>query len=186
MFMAYAKLGAGRSVTLLRHRLGCSENHVRRLCSRWDWVERARQWDGHIAERVLEVQEKVAAEETEKWARRRVANAEANWNRAQKLADKAIKMLDSKLYEDSTEDGKPVKKPAKWNMGTAANLIKLAAELEQAALVAAAGETDDDFDPTTANEDEARAYLERAGVKLAGQREAPSPGQQPRYDPSSV
>lgn len=169
VFKTYCKLGAGRSLILLAHRLGCSLNNVKKWSVRWDWVERSRHWDSRMAEAEQEAQERVRAEESAKWERRRMEAAEANWDRAQRVAVKAEEMLKGNLYEQSLDkDGKTVViQPAKWTMATAGALLKLAAELQAAALGEAMGEADDGFDPAKASPEECRAYLAREGILKA-------------------
>lgn len=173
MFKAYLKLGAGRSQGLLAARLSCSPRYIGNLSSRWDWVERSRRYDSRLADMELAAKEEVHAREAAKWAARRMEAADKNWDRAQKMAAKAEEMLEGKLYEDEvSEDGQTVvRKPIKWSMATAGALLKIAAELQAAALGEANGETDDGFDPAKATPEECRAYLAREGITLAGDRE---------------
>lgn len=165
-FKAYCMLGAGRSIVLLKYRLGCSENYLKRLSARWDWVERARHYDSRIADAEQAAKERVAAEQAEKWARRRMESADENWEHAQAVALKAREMLKGNLYsQELDKNGQTIViEPAKWTMATAGALLKLSAELRAAALGEALGETEDDFDPSKATPEECRAYLHREGI----------------------
>lgn len=177
-FQAYCQLGAGRSHALLRHRLGCSMNHIQKFASRWDWKERARHWDGHVADAKLEATRQAEADHAAKWRKRRLESAEDAWETAQAVSRKAREMLNGNLYtQEVDKDGKTVViEPAKWTMATAGQLLKLAAELRAAALIEATGEEDDGFDPSNATGEEAREYLARAGVRLPGMKALPAPG----------
>ncbi|WP_406698579.1 hypothetical protein V5E97_06815 [Singulisphaera sp. Ch08] len=169
IFKAYCMLGAGRSAVLLKRRLGVSENYVKKLSARWDWVERARHYDSQIADAEQAAREKVAAQTAEKWARRRMESAEENWETAQIVGRKAREMFNGNLYSQEVDkDGMTIViEPAKWTMATAGALLKLSAELRAAALGEALGETEDDFDPSKATPEECRAFLRKEGVLKA-------------------
>lgn len=173
-FRAYCKLGVGRSLMRLAFQLGCSQQNVQKMSSKFAWQERARAYDGHITDMEHEAKAQVRADETAKWERRRFESAEANWRRAQLAAGKADEMMSVELTELVVDsDGKPVldaegravRRPkGKWSLTAAAALLKLAAELEAAALGEALGGETDDFDPTKATPEECRAYLRREGL----------------------
>lgn len=166
VFKTYCKLGAGRSIILLKYRLGCSENYLKKLSSRWDWVERARHYDSRIADVEQAAQEKVRSEVAEKWERRRMESADENWETAQAVSRKAREMLNGNLYTQELDKGGEtiVIEPAKWTMATAGALLKLAAELRAAALGEALGGSDDGFDPSKATPEQCRAFLVQEGV----------------------
>lgn len=171
-FRHYCKLGGERAANRVAADLGKSRKLILVWSSRHEWVARAAAWDTHMAALEQERQEKVRAEYAERWERRRLEAAEANWDRAQRVAVRAEEMLKAPLFEQTVTkrdaDGRPTEvtiEPAKWTLNTAGALLKLAAELQAAALGEALGGQDDDFDPATASPEECRAYLAKMGMK---------------------
>lgn len=171
-FNHYCQLGAERSLGRVAADLGKAPKGIRDWSARWLWRERVKHWDTHMEEIEQRAKERVRAETAEKWERRRMEAAEANWDRAQRIGLKAEAMLKNPLYTETItvtdQHGNPVAvtmEPAKWDLKTCGALMKLASELQNAALVAAlGGQEDDGFDPTTATPEECRTYLEEQGL----------------------
>lgn len=171
-FQEYCKLGGERSTGQVAANLDRTPNLIKGWSSAYDWVARAAAWDDHMGQLEQAQREKVRAEFAERWERRRLEAAEANWDRAQRLALRAEEMLNSPLYEQEVTSrdpatGQPVSvtlTPAKWTFGAVAQILKTVAELQAAALTEALGGSDDGFDPATASPEECRAYLAKQGV----------------------
>lgn len=170
-FVLYRDLGPERSLEKVATSLGKSRSLMSRWSADFAWVERVAAFDADQERAEQEARAKVRAAEAEKWERRRLQAAAQKWVSAKKLKRKAAAMLDFPLAEDEVaerdDEGRPVRvarKPARWNMATAAAMLKIAAELQTAALNEALGDDDDDFDPSTATPEECRAYLRREGV----------------------
>jgi hypothetical protein len=109
---------------------------------RYRWPERVNAWDAMLRSRDLAAREAAQAAEAERWAARRAAEAEREWEAAQALMDKATTMLRFNLTvtERTGPDGETVIiKPARWSMSDAARLMDTAAKL---ARLAAGMETD--------------------------------------------
>jgi hypothetical protein len=176
-FQEYCKLGGERSTGQVAANIRKTPNLIKGWSSAYDWVARAAAYDDHMGRLEQGRREKVRAEFAERWERRRLEAAEANWDRAQRLALRAEEMLRAPLYEQEvtqeiidpkTGESRPIAitlTPAKWTFGQAAAILKTVAELQAAALVEALGGNDDGFDPATASPDECRAYLAKQGVK---------------------
>jgi hypothetical protein len=119
--------GGGKSVSLLR-----------RWGQKWDWVERCRHWDNHLQSQ----RDSLLMADARKWEQRRLAELESAWNDVQALRVRARKMLAFPLSTQTVEskDGKTITtvKPARWTMGHAAMMLKLAAEIGAAIAAATA------------------------------------------------
>lgn len=110
---------------------------LQRQATRKMWVDRARAWDNHLQS----ARDKVAAAEASRWEQRRLEAIEGAWTDAQSLIARCRQMLKFPLSTQDVEtyqDGrtKTVVKPARWGFKDAALMLKVARELEAAALQA--------------------------------------------------
>lgn len=102
---------------------------------RFRWKLRAEAYDRHFFGVRNDAKERVIAEETEKWARRREVIREEAWDRAIELLKKADEMLAFPLSEIIHDDktGILIQAPAKWTVRDIPLLIKTAEELRRVA-----------------------------------------------------
>ncbi len=180
-FLAYRDLGPGRTHEATRVRLGKRPGYLKPI-ERWsalrDWRERAGAWDAHLqAER-----DRVAAQETAKWERRRLQALEDGWQTCRSLRARLEQMLAAPLEIPTptvappeparqapealpdavapSEAARPAagRGPVRWNDLTLARLAKLVVELEWA-ILAEALPPPGSIDPLTATPEEIKAYL---------------------------
>lgn len=128
-FHRYLLMGSGRSL------LGCLNQEEaqkgskklspslpgawREATKKWQWKERANNWDTHRRE-----------QEDLVWHERRRQIREKQWEMSQALMAKAEKMLQFPLIsKEISEDGQTIIKPAKWGFRDAATLTQLAVDL---------------------------------------------------------
>jgi len=174
-FRSYCDLDpASRSLVKVSLDLGKGYKNICEWSAKWQWPVRARYWDAHVAQIKQAAEDKVKADNAEKWAKRREEANERNWQNARLAESKGLAMLAGPLWDEKVEEtddeGNPVqvtRKAVKWDMKTAAALLKLTAELQAAALSDAIGVEDDGFDPETADLEQCRAYLVERGVLKA-------------------
>lgn len=88
-------------------------------------------WADRLNQEALEIQAREAAK---KWAEREEERREQAYQIAQKLAAKAIEMLEFPLATVQTKDGQTIVKPAKWTMIMAAQMAQMAYQLSGAAI----------------------------------------------------
>lgn len=132
-FLTYRDMGVNRSIERLslpeQEGGGKSRATIGRWSSRYSWVERCRAWDNDLQAQ----RDSVLRADARKWERRRVNELEAAWTDVQSLRERARKMLAFPLSTQTVEskDGKTITtiKPARWTMGQAALMIRLAAEI---------------------------------------------------------
>jgi hypothetical protein len=135
-------MGINRSIESMEGNRGEDGGHSRSTLfgwsSRFGWVERCRAWDNHLQSE----RDRVFRAEARKWERRRIQALESAWLDAQGLRERARKMLAFPLSTQTVEskDGKTITtvKPARWTMGQAAMMLRLAAEIEAAIAAATA------------------------------------------------
>ena len=130
-------------------------------------MERSRAWDNHLQL----LRDDVTARYAAKWEARRIQDIERTYTLAAQVRDRALEMLAHHLFE-TKRDGKVIA-PAKWNMGTALDAIRLASELESRSLQAM---TPDDLASLTVAE--LRAIQEsghRAISEILDRNEQPDP-----------
>jgi hypothetical protein len=160
-FLRYRDLGEGR--TLERLSEGSSQTHpkpipfgtVKDYSKRHKWVDRARAWDSYLqAER-----DKVAVAEARKWERRRRQDLEAGWQQAERLIERATRMLEFPLVTKTIEDDghTTVIQPARWRLRDAALLLRTGFEIKAAVHTAL------DKDPAEMTDAELRAITEESG-----------------------
>ena len=145
---------------------------IERMARDYHWDERARAYDSKMAAAHLEGRARAAQRTAERWEARRLEAAEATWEAAMMLVDRAKEMVSAPLWEESVEvcneKGEPIRtviKPAGWNIATAAGFFKIAAELQEAAIADGMAIADDEqFDPSSATPQEAIRYLIRKGL----------------------
>lgn len=148
-FVVFRNLGPSRTLRAAYRQL--SGNEQASQCSgefsmravRFRWQERANAWDDHLqAER-----DRVAAEESAKWERRRLQNQEDVYLDAMRLREKARSMIEyphlrrTLEREERDPDGRVVRQfftiePARWGFGTVAQMLTLAAQMSNAVLTA--------------------------------------------------
>jgi hypothetical protein len=130
----YFELGARRSIEVVAQRCRRSSSLWRRWSGHFQWVKRAvayDAWADRLNQEALEIQAREAAK---KWAEREEERREQKYQIAQKLAAKAIEMLEFPLATVQTKDGQTIVKPAKWTMIMAAQMAQMAYQLSGAAI----------------------------------------------------
>jgi hypothetical protein len=145
MSLKYRDLGPHRTVAgLLRSDGRTAEKKCRRQLefwsARWGWVERARRFDAHNEAVAHRARDRVRAEYAALWERRAQDCLEHAYADAKRLRARASEMLAAPLYhaEERQEDSRTVviRKPARWSFASAALMLKVSAELAQAAIAA--------------------------------------------------
>jgi hypothetical protein len=157
-FLIFRDLGAERSHEAARERLGKGSGYLRVIedwSGRHEWIERARAWDNHVLKEV----HRKAAKNAARWHQRRLDALEEVFRDAEKLHEKAARMLDFPLQKvEHSADGKTTHiYPARWTFQTAALILKTAAELKAAVFAAV------DLDPAEMSDAEIGAVT---GVPL--------------------
>jgi hypothetical protein len=143
-FLAYRDLGPGRTrigaVQVLRERSIVEPGkgvggRYQVWASGFKWLERARAWDNHLQDQ----KDKVARQYAAKWEARRLKALDEAWENADKLQEKALRMMEIPVSQQKMmKDGKTIiVQPGKWTFGTAAEMLRLAADMKAAALHAA-------------------------------------------------
>ena len=137
-FLAYRDLGGSRSHASVSAEHGTDKAQVARWSSEFEWVARCRAWDDHL----VAAADAATVAERKRWAERRQAARESAWLDAQTLREKVTSMLKLPLTTIVKEDdGKTITiEPARWTLRDAALMMKLAHDLEAAALEAAEAE----------------------------------------------
>jgi hypothetical protein len=145
MFLKYRNLGPHRSIAELRRSDGKpADKKCRRQLefwsARWCWVERSKRFDAHNEAVAQRARDQVHAEYAALWERRTLDCLEHQYSDAKRLRARAAEMLSAPLYEteERSEDGQTViiKKSPRWNFASAALLLKVSAELANAAIFA--------------------------------------------------
>jgi hypothetical protein len=125
-FQVFLAAGATRTVSGVAKQLGKSHQMLDRWSQRFNWRARAGAYDNHLANKMLNAQEKQIEREAEKWAQRGSEHRERAWKIREALLDKAEQMLEWPLAKVESEDGKMVLHPARWDFGTVARLVDTA------------------------------------------------------------
>lgn len=148
-FLVYRDLGLGRSLERVAETLAEGEHRtctghaplgidrLKKLSARNSWVDRSRAWDNHLQRE----RDRVAVEQAAEWERRRLAALESVWQDAERLRAKADKMLAFPLQRTVVEcddhgHETTVIHPTKWTFWTAAQMLRMAAEIQAAVLEA--------------------------------------------------
>ncbi len=136
---AYFALGPGRTIEAVARECTKSASLLRRWSARFGWVERAAAYDDHLATIRQAAHEVALAREARKWELRRWAALEQVFQDGQRLREKAQAMLAVPVTEEVVgPDGSvTVKSAGRWTFLTAAQMLRLASELEAGALEAA-------------------------------------------------
>lgn len=123
--LIYFQMGPARSLERVGQQLGKSKTLMERWSSRYKWKLRAKAWDAHQVELEAAAMEAKAQETAERWADREEQVREKRFRLAEKMLDKADKMLNFPLQQEVVqEDGRTVIiKPIRW---TAFSIARLA------------------------------------------------------------
>lgn len=170
-FLLYRDLGAERSLAAVGQRLGKSKAICERWSARWSWVRRCAAYDTHLVRLADEARGRALEEEAVKWARRREAEREAQWHWAQRLRERAERMVAFPLAETTSEDGKTIIRPAKWTARDIATYVTTATMLAHSAMEAAPAEPEPATAPLTDKEraENIIALLQRAQARKAAE-----------------
>lgn len=101
-FQKFLDLGPDRTLKQTAAESGVPEQKVRSLSAQWNWRERALAWEDYLAEQTRKATLKILEKDSEKWARRRVKLREDEFTTAERLLERANKILDLPLLETST------------------------------------------------------------------------------------
>lgn len=131
-FQVYVELGAERSLGMVGQRLGKSKAICERWSAQWEWVARATAYDNHLS-RIRQAATEAAVEaEARKWEERRSALREQEWTMAERLLERAGKMLEHPLTRTKGEDGKTLV-PAGWRQVDVAAMVEMASKVARLA-----------------------------------------------------
>lgn len=125
----YFEMAANRSLEAVGQKCNKSVSLLGRWSSRWNWVERARDYDAHLA--VLEqiAREKQIEENAAKWAERQEQIREEGWALYEALKAKAEQMLRFPLSRTKVKGTETTVEPADWSFNTAARMADTALKL---------------------------------------------------------
>lgn len=123
---AYLGMGAARSLVKLRQNrdatgVGASPSTLDQWSARYQWVERARAYDDHMAAIEQQAREQALAAEAAKWAERQAEAREHDWTVAEQLRARSLLLLARPLSGDNLK---------------ARDLASIAAALERASKLA--------------------------------------------------
>lgn len=130
----YIELGVNRSMAEVAIKLDKSHALISRWSARWQWNERAVEWDHYMLEREKQEQERALEASAKRWAERQNSIRERAWANAEALIAKADAMLKMPIVETRTEDGRTVIKPVRFSFGDASRMYEVADKLSRLAL----------------------------------------------------
>lgn len=137
-FQVYLELGAERSVAGAyrqksgKHAATQAPGQWNLWATQWEWVARATAYDNHLS-RIRQAATEAAVEaEARKWEERRSALREREWTMADRLLERAEKMLEHPLTRTKGEDGKTVV-PAGWRQVDVAAMVEMASKVARLA-----------------------------------------------------
>lgn len=148
-FQVYLGLGADRSLGMVGQQCSKSVSLLARWSAKWGWVERVAAHDRHMAAVRQAAIEDAEREEARKWTERRSRLREREWSMAERLIERAEKMLDHPMTRTKDQNGAAVV-PAGWRQVDIATILDMASRLGR---LASEMETDrtkhdvGDFDP---------------------------------------
>lgn len=155
-YLRYQHAGVGRTQAKLCAEHGYCRQLIERWASRWQWQERIRGYDSHVAEVEQRGHDEVIRERAAEWQRRKDASHEETYMLAQALRARVEEMLAHPITKRKTrEDGTVVIQPVRWNHGNMATLANLISVLEKIALDGALPEKDGEDEPTVSLDIEA-------------------------------
>lgn len=165
----YFELGAERGIEEVARRLHKSRTIIARWSSRHAWVERARDYDAHIAVIQQIAIDKVRETEARKWAERESQIKEDGWELFLACKKKAQEML---LFPVSrkqiAQDGKQtVIEPAEWNFNTARLMADTAVKIGRLTVDLSTENLDIDFSRLTDKQLAAAKRALLAGTSIA-------------------
>jgi hypothetical protein len=129
----YLRMGPERSIQKVADQLDKSGALIGRWSSRYDWQQRAAEYDADLAKAAKAAEERKLQASAGRWAERLIATREEAYQTARQLIEKAEAMLKFPLAEQVTKDGKTVVKPGRWSFADAARMIDVASRLKQLA-----------------------------------------------------
>jgi hypothetical protein len=147
-YLAYRDLGPERTLEAANQTgtkgVPKTLSSLKKLSTRWRWVERARSWDNHLQRE----RDRIAVQQAATWEKRRLDDLEILHATGRKLIDRANLMLsfpiESRTVDKTDEKGRPIAitfEPAKWTFRDAAQLAKTGSEMTALAIASALGKT---------------------------------------------
>lgn len=108
LFLGYCELGAARTCPLLAEQTGRKPKTVSYLCSKFEWVKRARAWDKHL----LTIRQKSIENQTKNeavyWAEQDALYRHEAFAFSKKLKEKAQEMLATPLFKTIITETKTI------------------------------------------------------------------------------
>lgn len=120
-FKIYCEFGPSRNQEGVAKKLSVSRQFLARWSAKFKWVERAKSWDGYIAQKDMEAHDKAMAAESKLWADRQRKLRRDDWQLGEELKDAARAIL-------KKQKAKPAGSPA-----DAARISELASKLQRLA-----------------------------------------------------
>jgi hypothetical protein len=128
-FKHYLDLGVSRSVATVARQRGKSVSLHTRWSARWQWIERARNYDMQADRRRNEQRDKELQQQAVDWASRMNQTRERAWRLSEKLIEKAEAMMAFPLATTTSADKQTIIHPAKWSSSDVARYIEVAQKL---------------------------------------------------------
>lgn len=134
--LKYLNQPGGRSRPRLADEEGYSVKVLDRWAAQWDWTERARAFDSHVAHVEQVGRDEVIKARAREWEQRRETHLEEGWVLAQALRDRINEMLAHPIVakKKDAKTGTVTIKPVRWNHGNLATLANLAIQMEKLVL----------------------------------------------------
>jgi hypothetical protein len=130
---------------------GQGPTHWADWSARFKWVERVRAYDDHIDSIALEERQKATAAEAAKWAKRRMAQRDREWDIGEQLQAKAQQLLTQELEARAGDSARLAESGSK--------LARLAAGMETDHTKVTGAIAVMEVDLSDKDDDELRAYL---------------------------
>jgi hypothetical protein len=152
LFLCYLDLGADRSAAKVAERTGRDLRLVQWAMQKFDWVARVRAYDDHLVHVQQRAVERTLEQDAIKWARRRSAYRDREYELSERLRERAFEMLELSLTEEQVieyypnnitdAEGRPlpktvIRKPVRWSQrdinafaDVSAKLARLSMQME--------------------------------------------------------
>lgn len=137
-FKTYLEAGPGRNVRGAAKRVGKARQTLERWASRWHWRERVAAWDAHVFNISREAEVRAELKVAEKWAARRMALREEQYQLSESLLTKVRAMLEFPIAKRVVKKGDAGEEthihPARWSMDSCGRMVDAAMKLRALSL----------------------------------------------------
>ncbi len=151
IFNAYLTAGQNRTIAGTAKTVSLSRQYMTDLAKRWNWHQRALDYDAHLEEIHREAEIREEQKEAAIWAQHRVELRKVQFDLSEQFLDRVRKILDfplsKKVVKRTDPDGKEIEvhiHPARWSLEGAGRLAEVGMKLRALAL----GEATDRVDHT--------------------------------------